>query len=147
MTATFDVEQFASTTIEEASSTEYVPVPDAEYNAVVKSHKILGPKNEGQSPIFKVMWQLDCPENEDAHDKIVPQTVWLDISEQGALLTGKGKNVQLGRLREALDQNTPGQPWTFAMVDGQVGRVQTKQRVNDDTGEIFSDVVAVTKLA
>ena len=52
-------------------------------------------------------------------DKVtVPQTVWLDIGPDGStLLTGEGKNVTLGRLREALGQNNqPG--WTMMALAG-----------------------------
>lgn len=32
--------------------------------------------------------------------------------------TGNGKNIDLGRLRAALGQNTPGQPWSFSQLPG-----------------------------
>ena len=55
---------------------------------------------------------------------------------------GKGKNVALGRLREALGQNTPGKPWSFGMLVGQVAKVAVKHRITD-AGDTFAEVKRV----
>lgn len=53
-------------------------------------------------------------------------SVSLDLTPQGNLDYGKGKNVGLGRLREAVGQNVPGQPWSPMMLKGQVIKVLIK---------------------
>ena len=56
---------------------------------------------------------------------------------------GKGKNVGLGRLREAADLNVPGAPFSFAMFEGRPVKVSVKHRVVDD--RIFDEVKAVAE--
>lgn len=70
---------------------------------------------------------------------LIPGTVQLD--------TGKGKNVGLGQLREALGQNNDPN-WTFNSLPG-AGPVmaQITHRVNKQDGRIFDQVNRVTKLA
>jgi hypothetical protein len=70
--------------------------------------------------------------------------VWLDITPQGSLDMGRGKNVHLNRLREAFNQNRPGQPWNPMMLVGQAARVQTKHAQGDKG--TFVNVVAVRGL-
>ncbi|MGH2638967.1 MAG: hypothetical protein ACRDF4_06765, partial [Rhabdochlamydiaceae bacterium] len=43
---------------------------------------------------------------------------FLELTSSGAIDFGKGKNVGLGRLREALGQNKIGKPWSFNMIRG-----------------------------
>lgn len=40
----------------------------------------------------------------------------LDIDANGQLDFSEGKNVRLGKLREVLDQNTPGVPWSMQQL-------------------------------
>ena len=140
----FNPEEFMQTTTEEATSTEYVPIPEGEYNAVID--KVDGRETQKGSPVMDVTWKLDAPDVEDAHEKIVRQSIFLDLSEGGALLTGKGQNVQLGRLRAALGQNTPGQAWAPSMLQGNVAVVTVKHRMGDE-GQIYNDVKHVAALS
>lgn len=49
---------------------------------------------------------------------IVPKDIWLDMgTDNRTLLTSEGKNVDLGRLREALRQNTTPN-WSLGMLPG-----------------------------
>ena len=58
---------------------------------------------------------------------------------------GKGQNVGLGRLREAVGLNSPGQPFAFSMLTGRVAKVVVKHRIHED--KIFAEVKAVAKMA
>lgn len=76
----------------------------------------------------------------------VRKSIWLDIGSDGrTLLTGEGKNVDLGRLREALGQNAePG--WTFARLPGAgpfKGQVTHRSGSNVD---VFAEVGRVARL-
>ena len=53
---------------------------------------------------------------------------------------GKNKNVQLGKLREALGQNGPG-AWSFGMLEGASGIVRIEHREWNDS--VFADVKGV----
>lgn len=142
----FDVDSFMNTEVEEANSTEFVPIPEGEYMAVIDKAE---PKvTQGGKPFISVAWKLDAPGNEEANEKTVYQTVWLDITNAGSLDFGKGKNVSLGRLREALGQNTPGQRWNPGMLAGNVAKVSVKQQPDRENPEvIYSRVMQVAKAA
>ena len=142
----FDPDAFANVTIEEANSTEYVPIPEGDYIATVDKYE---PKvTPNGKPVLEVFWKLDAPENEDVHEKVIRQGIWLDVNGQGSLEMGKGKNVQLGRLREAVGQNTPGQAWSPAMLEGAVAKVSVKQTMaKDGSGAVYSNISGVAKAA
>lgn len=142
---TFNPDTFLNTQVDAPLSTEYVPIPEGEYNAVIEK---VDPRTVGQEskPVLDVVWRIDAPEVEDAHEKSVRQTIWLDVTAQGNLDLSKGKNVQLGRLRDAVGQNVPGQAWMPSMLVGNVARIFVKHRMGDE-GQIFSDVKGVSKIA
>lgn len=132
-------ETFLNATTTETTSTEYATIPEQEYMAVIERLETRNPK---QSSILDVFWRLDAPDIEEANGKIVRQSLFLDLSSEGALLTGKGKNVKLGYLRTALNQNAEGVPWSPTMMIGNVARVKLENRSYE--GKLFPDITAVT---
>lgn len=138
----FDTNSFLSTETTDSTSTEYVPFPEGEFNAVVDGLDLRTPKG---NTILDVNWRVDSPENEETNGKVVRQSIFLDMLESGAMDSSPGKNVQLGRLREALGQNQKGRPWSPNMMLGQVALISTKQRTGPE-GQIFTDVKNVAKL-
>jgi len=74
------------------------------------------------------------------------QTVWLDVDESGGLDFGRGKNVQLGRLRAAVNQNNAGEPWQPNMLLGQTARCTIKHRLNTTDNSMQADVKSVAAL-
>ena len=139
----FDADNFLNMQTAEQTSTEYLPIPDNEYTAVVHKLDVRTPKG---NHIIDITWKLDAPSVEEADGKWVRQSIFLDITESGSLDSSKGKNVDLGRLREALGQNQPGRPWAPNMMLGQVALVNVKSRVDNDTGRIYHDVKGVAAL-
>lgn len=148
----FDVTQFLDQTITEANSTQSTPVPPGEYIGVITEVKArqwtskADPSRTGVT--LDVTWQLDDPSLKEllGRDKItVRQGIMLDFTDSGQLDTGKGRNVQLGRLREAVGLNTPGQAFAFNMLHGRTAKVNVGHRVDGD--QIFVDVKGVTRLA
>lgn len=140
----FDPEIFLATTTEESLSTQYVPVPEGEFQAVITKIDARNPKGNA---ILDVTWEIDDEgvRAETGMDHpTCRQSVFLDMNDNGSLATGKGKNVQLGRLREALGQNNPNQPWAPSMLEGNVARVTVSHRMYE--GNIFADVKGVTKI-
>jgi hypothetical protein len=126
----FDPNLFVQSQNEGALSTQYVPIPEAEYTAVIDAIKARQAKD---NYILDVTWAIDSDEIREltGMDKpTVRQSIFLDITPQGGLDIGKGKNVQLGRLREALGQND-GRPWSPNMLEGQVATIMVTQRLVD----------------
>jgi len=140
--STFNAEAFMNTEIEGTLDTTFTPIPEGEYQAVIKEVKPdTTPKG---SPLLEVIWIIDdegVRELTGLDEPTSRQTVWLDVNEQGNLLLAKNKNVGLGKLREALGQND-GKPWTPTMMLGQVATVNIKHRMGDQGG-IFAEVKGV----
>lgn len=148
----FSPDQFLDMQVTEANDTKIVPVPVGEYNAVVSEVKVVSwqkkddPSTAGLK--LQIIWELDSPEVKALlqRDKVtVRQDQMLDLIDGGGLDMGRGRNVGLGRLREATGLNTPGQPFSFTMLTGRMAKVSIKHRVDGDT--IYSEVKGVAKIA
>jgi hypothetical protein len=146
--STFDPENFMNISTEEASDTQRIEVPEGEYPAAVVA---IFPRttNSGKA-LISVQWKVDSEEARDATGQAEPmvfQTVWLDVKEDGNLDMGRGKNVGLGKLREALGQNAPGKPWSPGMLIGGVAKIKVAHSIDKrDNVTINADVKAVVKL-
>jgi len=139
----FDADQFMSTSTEGAMDTEFTPVPEGEYQAVVKSIK---PRESGEYVILDVTWAIDDAEVSEVtglDNPTVRQSIFLDMTENGGLDMSKGKNIGLGRLRDAVNQNTGG-AWSPAMLEGQVAKVRVSHRLYE--GRTYTDVKGVAKV-
>lgn len=74
--------------------------------------------------------------------------IFLDVGPDGGLDTGKGKNVDLGRLREAVGQNNDA-GWTFGKLSG-AGPVIVKvvhEPDRKDPEKKYAKVTRVAKIA
>jgi len=142
MTTSFNADAFMATEVEIELETEFTPIPEAEYQAVIKEIKP-GTTPKG-STFMEVIWIVDDASVRELlgmDEPTTKQTVWLDFTEAGALEFGKNKNVQLGRLRDALGQNT-GAPWKPTNLLGQVATVDIKHRLGEKGG-VFAEVRSV----
>ena len=139
----FDSSKLLNTTFEDAFSTASIPVPEGEFIGFV--HKIeVRPVND--KSVIELTWKLDSQEVAEVtgrEDNTVRQTCWLDLTPTGALDGSVGKNVQLGRVREALGQNAAGKPWRIGDMQGGVALVRVKHKA-DAEGNVNANVVRVT---
>lgn len=131
MDTPFDADSFMNETVDAPMATQLESVPDGEYVAVIgdftseafKTIEINDKKNPGQKiprQVFEVPFiiQNDELKAKLERDTIVHrETYWLDFDGNGKLATGPDKNVRLGQLRAALDQNVPG--WNPGMLRNQ----------------------------
>ena len=146
--STFNPETFLNTEINESNATAYLPVPEGEFTGIIKALK---PRvlSDGRA-VLDVTWVVDDEEAREATGMAEPtvrQTLWLDLTESGVLDFGKGKNVGLGRLRDALGQNDSGKPWQPGMLVGGVAKIKVSHSIDKrDNETIQADVRAVTKL-
>ena len=148
----FDPETFMHQEVSESTDATYTSVDEGEYDAFidnVEADTVDG--DEGPVPVLEVTYALTSDEVKETLglDKpTVRQTIWLDLDPQtGGLAFGTNKNVRLGRIREAVDQNQDGSPWSPSMLIG-AGPVLLKigHRFNKKTGEgPYADVQKVTK--
>ena len=149
--STFDPQEFLDTQTTEVNDTRAAPCPVGEYQATIDSVDVkngVSQKNGNAWTKLNVKW---CLEGTDANrilekEKIyVQQGLLLDITESGGLDMGKGKNTQLGRLRDATNLNAPGAPFSFRMLIGRSAKVKVDHREYE--GNIYDDVKGVVKLA
>lgn len=146
----FDPNSILNMQVEGAFDTSIIPVPEGQYTAVVqKIEGRMAKLSDGSSaPTLRVTWQISDPAVAQVTGRevnTVVQDIWLDVTESGALDTSKGKNTQLGRLREAVGQNQPGKPWAFSMLVGKMAQVLVTHRT-DDSGTIYAQVKKVSSI-
>lgn len=144
----FNPEAFMNSTTSEASATQYLQVPEGEYNASIDT--VTPRSTQTGKALLSIKWKVDDEAARNATGMAEPsvfQTVWLDIKDDGTLDGGPGKNVGLGKLREALGQNAPGKPWAPGMLVGGVAKIRVKHSIDKrDNVTINAEVSAVAKL-
>jgi hypothetical protein len=147
----FNPYQFLETTVNESNDTVVVPVPQGEYTAVLTEVKCRSWQKKDDPSVaglaLDIQWDIDSPEVKAllGRDKVTcKQGVMLDLTESGGLDMGKGKNVGLGRLREACNLNVAGVPFSFTQLTGRVAKVKVEHRINGE--QIFAEVKQVAKM-
>lgn len=151
---TFDPASLFEQTTTDANDTKILPIPEGEYLAVIeKAEPATWTSRDGTKSGIRldVHYLIDDEAAKAAtgRDKLtVRQGIMLDLDESGTSLDmGKGKNVGLGRLREATGLNVPGQPFAMAMFPGRLVKIKVTQRPGDDPETVYNDVKGVAKAA
>lgn len=146
----FNPEEFLDQQIVESNSTQTVPVPVGDYMAIptdVKCRSWQSKNDPSMSGLaLDIIWEIDSPELKEllGRDKVTAkQGVMLDINDAGQLDMGKGRNVGLGRLREALGLNNPGQPFSFTMIPGRPAIIKIAHRIDGEN--IYAEVKGVAR--
>ena len=144
--SSFDADTFLSSAVEGESETHFVPVEEGEYVAIIDNigAKEVTTKN-GEATILDVFYEILDDEVKvvmGMEKVVVKQSIFLDMEANGALVVGeKNKNVKLGKLREAVNQNTSA-PWSFRDLKG-AGPLMIKvsQRPDqNDSSIVYNDV-------
>lgn len=145
----FDPNTFLNATFDEQNDTKVIPVPAGEYLALAEKVDVKSwSSKDGSSSGIKleIVWDI-LDDNVKAllgRDTVkVTQQQMLDLTDTGALDMGKGKNIGLGRIREALDMNTPGQPFSFGMIQGRMAKVIVSHRAVGE--DIYAEIKKVAK--
>lgn len=131
--STFDAAAFMQSTVDQPMETEYQLVPEGKYRAMVADFDETavelveftfkkGP-NAGQ-PGSMVKFNVPFSLDDDALKAQMQRTeirsemqLILDRDATGQLDWGKDRNVKLGQLRAAVNQNNPG-PWSIFNLRG-----------------------------
>ena len=145
----FDPNSFFEQVITEIGSTEVVPIPAGEYLATIDKKEVTTWQKKDDPSVsglkLKITWSLEDQAVRDllGRDKVVvSQDIMLDITETGSLDMGKGRNVELNRLRAAVDLNVSG--FSFHQLDGRMARVTVKQdQDKNDPQKFYARVKAV----
>lgn len=152
---TFNPELFLNAEVEGALSTEYVLIPEGDHSGIIgpisadsfKSFDIKKGDNAGKKA-YRL--DLDIFVNDETgqlkemlgRPPKIQYRLMLDMAAGGSLELGKGRNVNLGRLREAVHQND-GKKWSFGMLAGQPIRFKVKHNTyNERTNAEVTAVAA-----
>lgn len=146
--STFNPDTFLNTEVSSANATAYVPVAEGEFTGSIKK---IAPRvlTDGRA-VLDVTWVVDdetTRQETGMAEPTVRQTIWLDLNESGSLDFGKGRNVGLGRLRDALGQNESGKPWQPGMLVGGVAKIKVTHSIDKrDNETIQANVASIAKL-
>ncbi len=160
----FDPNTFMQQTVDAPMETEFQLCPIGEYRAMIddfddKAFEQFdftykqGPRagEPGSMTRFNLPWIIndDAVKASMGRDKVVvSQNLILDVKD-GLLEWGKDKNVNLGRVRQAVGQNTPG-AWSPSQLRGAGPAIvkvdHTTYTRKDGTEGKRAEVVRVTKL-
>ena len=151
----FNPETFLAETVTGAMDTKYPVIPAGEYAAISKSitaRKMPNTKHpdQGSFTVIDITWAIDDAGVKEATKLENPtcrQSVFLDLDAEGKLDTSATKNVQLGRLREALGLNSADQEFSFSQLVGQPALVKIEHSPNPtDADNPYSNVTKVAQV-
>lgn len=136
-----------------ALDTKYTPVPVGDYLGLITEVGAQGgPQKEDPTKAwlrydYKIEVQDEGVKALLGRDKVTMTFgIMVDTTPEGGLDMGKGKNVQLGRFREALGQNSPSDPWNPRMPVGHPIRISVKHEPGfKNPQELVGVISGVTK--
>lgn len=120
--SSFNPDVFLQQTTSEEMETHFRPCPPGDWRAIIDDVSARrGVSEKGNAwTMLNVTWEVLDGEPKQAtglERVLVRQSLFLDLNEDGSLASGVNKNVRLGKLRDAVGQNTGG-PWSPAMLKG-----------------------------
>lgn len=149
----FDPNTFMQATLTEANDTRIMPCPVGEYQMQIvdikaKSGTIGKGERAGETWAgLDVFCEVDDPQVKAATGRTVVRvkhSLMLDLTPEGMLDMGKGKNIRLGKVRAACGLNRPGQAFSFPQMIGQRVVGVVGHRPDDrDPSIIYDEVTAV----
>ena len=143
----FNPDTFLQGSVTESNDTKKIPCPVGEYLAVaekVEARQWQSKDGLKSGIALDITWSIDDPAVKEvtARENVtVRQGLMLDVLDGGGLDMSKGKNIGLGRVREALGLNTPGQPFAPSMIQGRMAKVTVSHRVDGE--DIYDEVKKV----
>lgn len=151
---TFDTQSFLSSATSAANDTKIIPCPVGDYQALIDkiSARQWQSKDGSQTGVaLDVFWTIEDQGVKDALNRTVvsvKQGIMLDtkVDASGKVVLDdtKGKNIGLGRLREAVGKNREGETFSFEMLPGLMARVSVTHRIaGEDT---YAEVSKVGRL-
>jgi hypothetical protein len=146
----FDAQSFLDSSVTGANDTKVIPVPMGEYQGIIDkiTPRQWQSKDGTQSGVaLDILWLVEDQEVKTFLGRetvTCKQGIMLDMTSDGKLDVTKGKNIGLGRLREAVNLNNPGQPFSFNQLPGQMARISVRHRIDGE--DTFAEVKGVAKM-
>lgn len=151
----FDATNFMNAVFNEANDTKLIPCPAGEFQVqITKCEPTSGTIGKGdRTGETWAALKMTLEVNDEGvkalcgRDKVfIGDMVLLDLTPSGGLDMSQGKNIRLGRVREACGLNKPGQPFSPAMLTGQMVKVSVKHVPGlRDPNELVAEVTGYAK--
>lgn len=149
----FDADSFLNSSVSGSNSTKVIPCPQGEFPAVIEkvgARQVQSKDGSETRIVLEVSWLVEDDGAKQATGReqvTVKQGLFLDLLPNGGLDMAEGKNVGLGRLREALGLNSPSEAFSFNMLPGRMAKIAVTHRDDPkDAENKFADVRAVVAL-
>lgn len=147
----FDPNKFMQSNFNGKLDTVIPALPEDDYRSIIDdvTFREVDTK-DGKRHIMRVKWKVVDDNRLAAIDRksaFVNQDIWLDLTSDGGLDEGEGKNVGLGQLLEALNLN--GQPWSPGQLKGMGPAIlRIAPRPDQRNPEVqYNDVRRIVKLS
>lgn len=132
----FNPDVFLQTNYEEPTSTASVLLPKDDYVGIIKElvpRQVQGTKDPSKYYLF-LDFQVEIGTPPQLREELgrdisrIRHSVSVELVEgSNAIDMSKGKNVQLGRIRDAAGQNESGKSWSPAMLNNAMVKVSVIQ--------------------
>jgi hypothetical protein len=146
-----NLEALQNASVQAPLPTQITPCPEGEYTGMIEKIELrtMDTKN-GPRAILGVSWSITDEGAKQATGRdplIVRQDCWLDLNEAGNdLASDPAANVDLGRVRAAVNQNNEG-PWQMGMLTGAgPAIVKVTHRTDEKTGNVYDEIRKVAKV-
>ena len=147
----FDAQSFLDASTTGSNDTKITPVPQGIFTGIidkVNARQWTSKDGSMSGVTLDVTWIIDDEAVKQELDRTTVtcrQGIMLDLTPDGSGLDmGKGKNVGLGRLREAVGLNKPGQAFSFNQLPGQAAKVEVSHRIDGE--DTYSEIKKVAPL-
>lgn len=151
---TFNADAFLNQTVEAVLDTQRIPFPAGDHDELqikdlkVNSGVITKGENAGktwaQLEVKLVSGDANVRDEmkvEDGQDAAVYYRAFLDLDDAGNLDIRSGKNVQLGKLRQAAGQNSE-EAWSLINLRGAVVGARVKHKLTE-ANDPYAEVVSI----
>jgi len=121
----FDAQSLLNATYTDANATKLIPAPVGDYVGLCTKVDVKsGTSRNSGEPWTRLELYLESEdpklEQVGMKKKTFRADTILELTPMGTIDTGPGKNVTLGRWREAAGLNREGQPFSLGMFQGQM---------------------------
>lgn len=147
----FNADTFLNATVQAAMDTAVTPIPEGDFPFQISKVEINSGTIKNGDRAGKTWAQLKmrclCLDpnvaaelgREEANQNMF---VFLDLTEdESGLDIGTGKNVDLGKLREAVGQNDEDEEWMPSMLQGGTFLGTVKHKFREDSQDAYGEMV------
>lgn len=151
--SSFNAESFLATRTQGKMDTKYPTCPAGWYKAQIDNlaaRQVDKNDGSGSSTVMDINWLVldeKVQQKLKSERVLVRQGIFLDLTEEGQLDYGTGKNVKLGKVREVLKQNDPKKDWFPNLLIGAVAKIHVEHKPNpNDADSPYANVTEVAPL-